>query len=229
MSMAVVAAVAAPLVIGGISAIISQSKANAAEADIQNAQSDVDRLLQNRQNVYNAADDIRDMKSMVTNPYSNLGVAMGAAKIQMEQTDIALANTLDALSDTGSGGGGATALARAAAQSKKQVSADIEKQEATNLKLQAQGEQQMNQQLMAIEQAAIGANQQAWAAKESREQAGIDRAYGELDFQMNQQQAYQDAAQAALMSGLSGSTSALTGALGAGGAMTTEGGWGNND
>jgi hypothetical protein len=226
MSMAVVAAVAAPLVIGGISAIISQSKANAAEADIQNAQSDVDRLLQNRQDVYNAADDIRDMKSMVTNPYSNLGVAMGAAKIQMEQTDIALANTLDALSDTGSSGGGATALARAAAQSKKQVSADIEKQEATNLKLQAQGEQQMNQQLMAIEQAAIGANQQAWAAKESREQAGIDRAYGQLDFEMNQQQAYQDAAQAALMSGLSGSTSALTGAVGPGGAMTTEGGWG---
>jgi len=228
MSMAIVASIAAPFVIGGINGIISQRKANQAETDIQNAQSDVDRLLQNRQDVYNAADDIRDMKSMVSNPYSNLGVAMGAAKIQMEQTDIALANTLDALATTGSGAGGATALARAAAQSKKQVSADIEKQEATNLKLQAQGEQQMNQQLIAIEQAAIGANQQAWAAKESREQAGIDRAYGELDFQMNQQQAYQDAAQAALMSGLSGSTSALTGALGAGGAMTTEGGWGNN-
>jgi len=226
MSMAIVASIAAPLVIGLVNQHIMKGKATDAETDIQNAQSDVDTLLQNRQDVYNAADDIRDMKSMVSNPYSNLGVAMGAAKIQMEQTDIALANTLDALVTTGSSGGGATALAQAAAQSKKQVSADIEKQEAANLKLKAQGEQQMNQQLLAIEQAAIGASQQAWAAQEGREQAGIDRAYGELDFHMNQQQAYQDAAQAALMSGLSGSTSALTGALGPGGAMTTEGGWG---
>ncbi len=226
MSMAVVAAVAAPLVIGLVNQHIMNGKAADAETDIQNAQGDVDKLLLNRQEVYNAADDIRNMKNMVNNPYSNLGVAMGAAQIQMEQTDIALANTLDSLATSGSGGGGATALARAAAQSKKQVSADIEKQEANNLKLKAQGEQQMNQQLMAIEQSAIGANQQAWASKEAREQAGIDRAYGMLDFEMNQQQAYEDAATAAMMQGLSGSTNALTGAVSPGGAMTSEGGWG---
>ena len=63
----------------------------------------------------------------------------------MEESDIALANTLDTLRATGSSAGGATALAQAALKSKKGVSASIEAQEAQNEKLKAQGEQQMEQ------------------------------------------------------------------------------------
>jgi hypothetical protein len=88
---------------------------------------------------------------MITNPYANLGVATKAAEIQMEQTDIALANTLDVLRETGSSAGGATALAQAALQSKKGVAATIEQQEADNEKLKAQGEAQ-KQQLQMQEQ-----------------------------------------------------------------------------
>ena len=63
--------------------------------------------------------------------------------MQAEQTDIALANTLDTLRATGSSAGGATALAQAALQSKKGIAANIEQQEVNNEKLRAQGESQL--------------------------------------------------------------------------------------
>ena len=75
----------------------------------------------------------------------SLGVATQAAEMQIEEADIALANTLDTLRATGASAGGATALAQAALQSKKGVSASIEQQEAQNEKLRAQGESQLEQ------------------------------------------------------------------------------------
>ena len=48
------------------------------------------------------ADMITDLSDNLTNPFNNLGVATQAAEIQMEQTDIALANTLDTLPSYGS-------------------------------------------------------------------------------------------------------------------------------
>jgi len=84
-----------------------------------------------------------DLSSMVSNPFASLGVATQAAAMQVEEADIALANTLDTLRATGASAGGATALAQAALKSKQGVSASIEAQEAQNEKLKAQGEQQM--------------------------------------------------------------------------------------
>ena len=63
-----------------------------------------------------------------------------AAEFQAEEADIALANTLDALRASGASAGGATALAQAALQSKRGISASIEKQEAVNQKFRADGE-----------------------------------------------------------------------------------------
>jgi hypothetical protein len=80
----------------------------------------------------------------VSNPYENLAVATKAAEIQMEQSDKALANTLDTLRSTGASAGGATALANAALKSKQGVAASIEKQEVNNAQLKAQGQQQIN-------------------------------------------------------------------------------------
>ena len=92
---------------------------------------------------------ITDLSSMVSNPYANLGVATKAAEIEIEEADIALANTLDTLRATGASAGGATALAQAALQSKKGVSASIEQQEAANEKLRAQGEDNLQRLQMA--------------------------------------------------------------------------------
>jgi len=110
-------------------------------------------LENNRQAIINPYADTKDLSSLaedlsgqMSNPYANLGVATQAAEIQMEQTDIALANTLDTLMATGASAGGATALAQAALQSKKGVSANIEQQEAANEKMRARGEQMLQQQ-----------------------------------------------------------------------------------
>tara|TARA_R100001509_G_scaffold74796_3_gene41818 strand:- start:12058 stop:12756 length:699 start_codon:yes stop_codon:yes gene_type:complete len=228
MSMAAIAVVATPLVIGGINAAVQKNKANKMESDILAQQGVVDDALAARQDldeaVYDPGDDIRAMKSMVSNPMANLSVATQAAEIKMEQTDIALANTLDTLAATGSSAGGATALARAAMQSKQNVAADIESQEAQNEKLKAQGEQQVQQQLLSIEQSAIAGSTQAANIKlqmqEARDQAGIDRAYGELDALRSRQLGLEDAAAASLMAGIQGTTSAATAGMGPDGALT---------
>ena len=93
-----------------------------------------------------------DLSGQINNPFASLGVATQAAEIQIEQADIALANTLDTLRATGASAGGATALAQAALQSKKGVSASIESQEAANEKLKAQGAQQLQQMKMSEQQ-----------------------------------------------------------------------------
>ena len=82
--------------------------------------------------IENNRQDITDFSKNLSNPYANLGVATQATDIQIEQTDIALANTLDTIRATGAAAGGATALAQAALQSKKNVSANIEQQEVQN-------------------------------------------------------------------------------------------------
>jgi len=101
-----------------------------------------------RMAVINPYDKITDLSGMITdlsdmrsNPYANLGVATTAAEIQMEQTDIALANTLDTLAATGASAGGATALAQAALQGKQGITASIEAQEAKNEKSRAAGQE----------------------------------------------------------------------------------------
>ncbi len=114
----------------------------------------------------------------MTNEMANLGVATKAAEFQAEQSDIALANTLDAMRASGSGAGGATALAQAALQSKKGISASLQQQEASNQKAAAQGAQNL-------------ANMQAEGEKfkfgkvEARENAEINRQSALLD-QYNQ-------------------------------------------
>ena len=87
----------------------------------------------------------------------------------------------------GFGSGGATALARAAAQSKRGITADIEKQEANNAQLKAQGEQAKQQQLLQLDQAAIQADANAWQQQENRELMALDRAQSELDNSRAQQ------------------------------------------
>jgi len=216
MSVAIVAAVAAPLVVGGIQMAINNKKAKDMEGDLQAAQGNINRLLADREPVYDASGKIREMKDSVQNPFANLGVATQAAEMQAEEADIALANTLETVKATGMGGGGATALAQAAARSKKDIAASIESQEAQNNRLKAQGEQQKQQQLLNLESQAISAEERAAAGRDARVQAQLDRAYGESDFLRSRQMGLEDAADAAMMAGISGATSVLSSAASSG-------------
>lgn len=120
---------------------------------------DIKKLEKNRQQVTNPYENL-------SNPYANLGVATKAAEMQAEQADIALANTLDTLRQTG--GGGATALAQAALRSKQGVSASIQQQEAQNQRLMAQGERQR-------EMAIAKGESIRFARQEERDNVQLDR------------------------------------------------------
>ena len=185
-------------------------------------------------NVTNLSELATDLSANLTNPYANLSVATQAAEIQIEQADISLANTLDTLRSTGSGAGGATALAQAALQSKKGVSASIEKQEANNEQLRAQGEQQMEQlkmqegaRIQGIQISEGGRTQGLQAAgqqfmfnaRENRQMQQLDRASAQLAGAQGQAMQASNARQAStagLMGGLAGlGGSYLTGLAGA--------------
>jgi hypothetical protein len=173
-------------------------------------------------NPYSGAKDLssmaQDLSNQMSNPFASLGVATQAAEIQMEQTDIALANTLDTLRSTGASAGGATALAQAALQSKKGVAASIEQQEAANEKLKAQGEQQLQNMQVSEQQRLqniqIGEGQRVqnadaagksfvFNAKDRREAGQLDRVSAQLSGAQGRE------AQAA-----SDRTAAVTGAIG---------------
>ena len=191
-------------IISGIGSAIGASRAKkearAARYARDRAQARINSIIASRQDIVNPYGGVTDLSGMakdlssnLTNPYAQLGVATQAAEIQMEQSDIALANTLDTLRATGSGAGGATALAQAALQSKKGISANIEQQEAQNEKLRAQGEANLNQQRMSeaqrlqgiaisegqrLQSAEAAGKQFEFTAQENRTNADLDAAAG---------------------------------------------------
>jgi hypothetical protein len=214
--MAVAAAVGAAISIGG--AAIASGKANRdarqARRDRNAAQAELDRVKSQRQDIINPYENVRDLSGMMSNPFADLGVATQAAEIQMEQSDIALANTLDTLRSTGASAGGATALAQAALESKKGVSASIEQQEAQNEKLKASGQQALEQQKIAesqrLQQLEAAGKQFEFQVGEDRTNADLDRASG----QISQAQANEASARQASAAAWGGAISAV-GSIGA--------------
>ena len=143
-----------------------ENQARALEAKLNN-------LEANRQEIIDPYANVTDLSSMLSNPFANLSVATKATEMQMEQTDIALANTLDTIRATGGSAGGATALAQAALQSKKDIAANIEQQEVANEKQRLAGEAQLQQQQMAEarrqQQADVAGSQFVFQQQEARD------------------------------------------------------------
>ncbi len=234
---------AAANIVGGIiGAGKAKRQARAAQREKDRLNRQIAIFEQNRQDVINPYSGVTSLSGMIdemrgelSNPFANLGVATSAAEIQMEQTDIALANTLDVLQATGASAGGATALAQAAKQSKKEVSANIEQQEAANEKMAAQGEQalqakqmQLTQMEMSEEARVQSGDMFAFQQQENRDMATLDRMSGQ------QSQARQDIAnanmagaqaQAGMISGITSSVGGLmsSGAFAEGGSLNPPG------
>jgi hypothetical protein len=200
--------------VSALGSLFGAGKARRAARRARAQAADLNRQLtnleNNRQAVINPYENVKDLSSMVTNPFANLQVATKAAEIQGAETDISLATTLDTLRATGAGAGGATALAQAAARSKAGIAAGIEKQEAQNTRLRAQGEQRMQQLRMSEAARVQGAQAQGAAfkfgAQEKRDVAKLNRLAGQAD--QASMQAAQYGQQASQMS------SAAFGALG---------------
>ena len=123
-----------------------------AKYDLEEARASRQEIINPYAGITDLSGLAQDLSSQITNPFNNITVSTAAAEMQNEETDIALANTLDALEQTGASAGGATALAMAALKSKQGVAATIDKQEADNSKLRAQGEAAMNREKVAAKQ-----------------------------------------------------------------------------
>ena len=206
--------VTAGLITGGlsiVSGIFGASAASKREAaarrEKQKAQAKLTFLENNRQDIINPYEGVKDLSGMINNPMANLSVATQAAEMQIEEADISLANTLDAIRSTGASAGGATALAQAALQSKKGVSASIEQQEAKNEQLRAQGESQMQQLQMSEQQrlqnADVSGKSFMFNTQEGRDIAQLNRLSGQVA-----------GAEAAQNQAASDRTGAITGAIG---------------
>ena len=207
---------AAGAIIGGevsvIGGIIGSSRARREarrrEAQARALESKLNELEANRQEIIDTYENITDLSAMLSNPFANLSVATQATEMQMEQTDIALANTLDTIRATGGGAGGATALAQAALQSKKGIAASIEAQEVANEKQRAQGEATLQQQRMAEaqrqQQADVSGAQFVFNATEQREMQQMNRLANQIG-----------ALRGAAAQANADATAALTGGIGA--------------
>jgi hypothetical protein len=156
--------------------------------------------LEKLENIENNRQQLVNPYASLENPFENLAVATQAAEMQAEQSDIALANTLDTLRQTGAGG--ATALAQAALQSKQGISADIEKQEVTNQRLRAQGQSQVD---MAKAQGQAG----VMAMQERRENQQLDRLQGLIDLEQERRAAGFASGMTSLSSSLGGLSKSL--------------------
>ena len=133
-----------------VGAISAHQGKQRAKGEKFRAENELAELEANRQDVINPYEGVTDLSAMISdvsgmasNPFANLAVSTAAAEMQIEEADIALANTLDTLRATGASAGGATALARMALESKKGVAASIEQQEANNQKMRASGEERL--------------------------------------------------------------------------------------
>lgn len=199
-----------------VSGIFALNKANEAQQSVNQLQQDLINAEDSRQEIINPysgvtnlSGTIKDMSSMIKNPYSNLRVATKASEMQAEEADLALANSLDTIRSTGAGAGGATALAQAALKSKQGISANIEQQEAQNEKLRAQGEMQRQQALIAekrrvqqaqmsegirMQQADVAGQQFMWQQQEARDMQQLNRLQSQIDQQQQMQMNYQASA-----------------------------------
>ncbi len=196
-----------------------------AKGQMMTAQRELEELESNRQDVINPYEGVTDLSSMVSdvsnmasNPFANLSVSTAAAEMQIEEADIALANTLDTLRATGASAGGATALARMALESKKGVAASIEQQEANNQQKRASGEErlqgiEMNEakrvqnvglsQAEKVQKADVEGAIYEFETQESRDEQQLNRKQGQIDNASQRMQAANAAKGAAIGSGIS--------------------------
>jgi hypothetical protein len=207
---------AAGAIIGGAVSVIggifgssrARREARRREAQARALESKLNDLEANRQEIIDPYENVTDLSSMLSNPFANLSVATKATEIQMEQTDIALANTLDTIRATGGSAGGATALAQAALQAKKGVAANIEAQEVANEKQRAQGEATLQQQRIAEaqrqQQADVAGAQFTFQQQEAREMQQLNRLSNQIG-----------ALRGAAAQANADATAALTGGIGA--------------
>lgn len=194
--------------------ILAENEKAKVQNNIQTRESTIAALEADRVAPFDPSTIVTDRSGQITNPYANIGVATESARIQAEETDKALANTLDTIRATGAGAGGATALAMAAIKGKNEVTASLQQQEVENQKLKAAGDQQMQQaklaELARVEGAKVEGAKFLYEKQAEIDKQQLDRAQGMLD----QERAMETALTSGMMSAVGGGLSGLGSILG---------------
>jgi hypothetical protein len=209
---------------GGISLISGLFGAGRARRAARKAQREsaalqrrITGIENNRQAVIDPYANIKDLSGMISNPFENLQVATEASEMRAREQDLSLATTLDTLRATGASAGGATALAQAASRSKANIAADIQKQEAQNTRLRAQGEQQMQQLQLReagrVQQARAQGAAFKFGAQESRDNQLLNRLAGQQQNSAMQAAQYKNQASSMMGQALGGAFGALAGGM----------------
>ena len=208
-----------------VGAISAHQGKQRAKGQMMTAQRELEELELNRQDVINPyegvtnlSDMVSDVSNMASNPFANLSVSTAAAEMQVEEADIALANTLDTLRATGASAGGATALARMALESKKGVAASIEQQESQNQQYRARGEERLQgiemteakrvqnvglSQAEKVQKADVEGAIYEFETQESRTEQQLNRKQGQIDNASQRMQSANAAKGAAIGGGIS--------------------------
>jgi hypothetical protein len=183
--------VMASAIIGIAAGVVQADMAGKAQKEAEQKELRITRQLEhleaNRQEIVNPW---AQSAAMLTNPFAQMGVATQAAEFQAGQTDISLANQLDAMRESGFGAGTATATAREAALSKEKIAAGLEQQEYKVGQLRAGGEQTMQARLADFQ--GRGA-EFVFGAQEDREIAKLNRLSALQSGYSQQAAAYQTA------------------------------------
>jgi len=205
---------AAGITSGAIAANKAKKEGQRQDTQAKTQQDALAALEAERPVMKNPYENMQNQFEDLSNPYANLTVATEAFKMQAEQADQALANSLDVMMETGQAAGGATALAQAALQSKRGIAASINAQETQNNKMRAEGQASVEkakaqgaanlQQLMG--QADMTVQKDAIMFKEKQ----MDRAAGLMDNAM-QNAADARAARTAAISGIGQSVASSAG------------------
>ena len=99
---------------GAIAANKAKKEAQRQDDIAAEQQAALSALEADRPAMTNPYENMKNQFEDLSNPYANLTVATEAFKMQAEQADQALANSLDVMMETGQAAGGATALAQEA-------------------------------------------------------------------------------------------------------------------
>ena len=224
-------------------AVSAGKRAKRAQREKTRLTGELDTLERNRQSIINPYEGVTDLSAMVSdlssiasNPFDSLSVSTAGAEMQAEQTDLALANTLDTLRSTGASAGGATALARMALESKKGISASIEMQEANNNQLRAQGEQNLQATKLSeakrvqgalmgeagrIQQADVSGKEFVYSEKERRQTEQLNRKQAQITGQAQAAAQARSDQSAAISSGINAVGNIASSAAMAGGGKKT--------
>ena len=159
--------------------LFGKTRAEKLEEKAAGQQRKLNRLLETRQTVIDPYSGVKDLSSMLYNPFAGMPVATQGAEMAIEAAGASRAATLDYLRSVGGGAAAATQLSLQEQGQIQQASADIEKQQRENMIRAAQGEQMLMgarmQEAQRMQEAGILGQTFMFQAQEQRDVADLSR------------------------------------------------------